>query len=64
MVRYLKNMQFLFLCYKRQETAATAVEYGLIIAFISTVIMVTVMAIGGHLEGFFNTIHEYISSVL
>ncbi|MCK5375063.1 MAG: Flp family type IVb pilin [Alphaproteobacteria bacterium] len=52
-----------FLCYGREENAATAIEYGMLIALIAIAVMVTVLAIGGKLEVFLNEIHTYISSV-
>ncbi len=59
MVCYLKKLGLRFL---RDESAATAVEYGLLIGFISVAIVITVFAIGEDIEGFFTVIHEYISS--
>ncbi len=52
------------LCCGRQETAATAIEYALLVAFIAVFIIGTVLAIGGSLEGFFQELNDLISSVL
>jgi Flp pilus assembly pilin Flp len=64
MTQYIKKLQFLLLRYLREKEAATAVEYGLIVGFISVMIMITVFAIGDQLNGFFDVIHNYLSSVL
>ena len=40
----------------RDESGATAIEYGLIAALISVVIITGLTAIGGHLNTMFNTI--------
>ncbi len=63
MARYLRNLWFCFLRYKREENAATMVEYGVLVAFISIFIMGTVLAIGDSMEGYYNIILDYILSV-
>jgi pilus assembly protein Flp/PilA len=40
----------------RDETGATAVEYGLLVGLIAVVIIVAVTALGSKLTGLFNTI--------
>jgi pilus assembly protein Flp/PilA len=40
----------------RDESGATAIEYGLIAAGISVVIIATVQALGANLSGTFNTV--------
>ncbi|MCK5384827.1 MAG: Flp family type IVb pilin [Alphaproteobacteria bacterium] len=63
MTRYLNRLRLQLLCYKRDETAATAIEYGLLVAFISIFIIGAVLAIGGSLDGFFIELESLISSV-
>lgn len=50
--------------YRQEESGATAVEYGLLIALISFTIMAVVFSIGEDLEGLFLTLKNYIASVL
>ena len=40
----------------RSERGATAVEYGMIVALIAAVIVVTVKTLGGHVDNAFNTV--------
>lgn len=60
---YLRKLWGQLLCYKRQETAATAIEYALLVAFIAVFIIGAVLSIGGSLEGFFEELEALISSV-
>lgn len=46
----------LFARFVRDESGATAIEYGLIAALISVVIITAVTAVGTNLQGTFNTI--------
>ncbi len=46
----------------RDESGATAIEYGLIAALISVVIIAAVTAVGSNLSGTFNTIASKLST--
>ena len=59
----LKKSGVLFLRYLRENTGATAIEYALLVAFISVFIIGAVLAIGGDLEAFYTTILDYLNSV-
>lgn len=50
-------MKNLFTRLWKDESAATAIEYGLIAMLISVAIIVAVTAVGGSLQGTFNTIN-------
>ncbi|MFP4385884.1 MAG: Flp family type IVb pilin [Alphaproteobacteria bacterium] len=60
----LKDVKSLVLRYGSEEKAATAIEYGLIIAAIAIVILLTVFAIGGDIFGFFTEIDGHINPEL
>lgn len=45
-----------FLNFLRDESGATAIEYGLIAALIAVVIITAVTAVGTNLSGTFNTV--------
>jgi len=45
-----------FLDFLRDDSGATAIEYGLIAALIAVVIITAVTAVGSNLSGTFNTI--------
>ncbi len=59
----LRELWLQLLCYRRQETAATAIEYALLVAFIAVFIIGAVLAIGGSLDSFFIELEALISSV-
>jgi len=63
MMHYLRKLWAWLLCYGCQETAATAIEYALLVAFIAVFIIGAVLAIGGSLEGFYEQLEALISSV-
>ena len=42
------------------ETGATAVEYGMMVALIAAVIVGTVLTLGGKVDAAFNTINSHI----
>ena len=46
---------------RRQETGATAVEYGIMVALIAVVLLVGVGAFGGQLSTFFNGLGTKLS---
>jgi pilus assembly protein Flp/PilA len=50
------QMKKLFLCFAKDDSAATAIEYGLIVAGISVAIIAVVNGIGSNLNAKFNTI--------
>lgn len=54
-------MQKLIKTYLKDESAATAIEYGLIIAGISIAILATVLLIGDNLDAYFVIIQGYLS---
>ena len=47
----------------REEEGATAVEYGIMVALIAVVIIVTVAAVGDQLEVVFNNVLGHISDL-
>ncbi len=47
----------------RNDEGATAVEYGLLVALIAAVIMVTVALIGGNLDRIFGLVNTKLTSV-
>ena len=47
--------------FSREETGATAVEYGLIVGLIAVVIIGAVALLGGTLSGFFTTINNKLT---
>ena len=49
-------MKTLFVCFVKDDSAATAIEYGLIAAGISVAIIAVVNGIGTNLNAKFNTI--------
>jgi pilus assembly protein Flp/PilA len=49
-------MQNIFTRFFQDESGATAIEYGLIAALISVVIITAVTLVGGNLETTFNTV--------
>jgi len=63
MINLLMRLYAQILRYPKEERASTAIEYGLIVAFIGIVIAGTIFAIGGDMAGLFGVISEYISSV-
>ena len=48
--------------FSREETGATAVEYGLIVGLIAVVIIAAVALLGGTLSGFFTTINNKLTT--
>ena len=46
----------------REETGATAVEYGLIVGLIAVVIIAAVALLGGTLSGFFTKINDKLTT--
>ncbi|MCV9992997.1 Flp family type IVb pilin [Paeniglutamicibacter sp. ZC-3] len=48
---------------RREEKGATAVEYGIMVALIAVVIIVAVTAIGGRLNGAFETVRDALKPV-
>ena len=48
---------------KGNDKGATAVEYGLLVALIAAVIMVTVALIGGNLDRIFGLVNTKLTSV-
>jgi pilus assembly protein Flp/PilA len=55
-------MNKLFSRFVRDESGATAIEYGLIAALIAVVIIGAVQTLGGTLEGVFETINTKLSA--
>lgn len=51
----------IFARFAQDESGATAIEYGLIAALISVVIIGAVAALGGSLTGVFNSIDDCLS---
>lgn len=45
---------------RREQTGATAVEYGLIVGLIAVVIIGAVFALGGHIKDWFDSINTAI----
>jgi pilus assembly protein Flp/PilA len=45
------------------ESGATAVEYGIMVALIAVVIIATVMALGGALDGIFASVETELQGV-
>lgn len=45
----------------KDESGATAIEYGLIVALIAVVIIAAVTAIGGTLENTFNNVNDSLA---
>ena len=54
-------MRKFFTRFLKDESAATAIEYGLIAALISVAIIVAVTALGGTLQGTFNTVNAALT---
>jgi pilus assembly protein Flp/PilA len=48
--------------FSREETGATAVEYGLIVGLIAVVIIGAVALLGGTLSGFFTNINNKLTT--
>ncbi len=55
-------MRHAFSCFMRDESGATAIEYGLIAAGISVAIIVTVNALGGQLNNVFTNVSTSLGS--
>jgi pilus assembly protein Flp/PilA len=55
------NVQRLIRQFLRDESGATAIEYGLIAALIAVVIIGAVAAVGTNLQGTFNNIANNVS---
>jgi pilus assembly protein Flp/PilA len=55
-------MNNLFSRFVRDESGATAIEYGLIAALISVVIIAAVKTLGGSLKGVFETINTDLTA--
>ena len=53
----------LFKNFLRNESGATAIEYGLIAGLISVVIIVAVSTLGGTLQEVFNTVNTQLQPV-
>ena len=51
-------MKTLIARFAKDESGATAIEYGLIAALIAVVIIVALQAVGSSLTGIFNTISD------
>ena len=47
----------------QDESGATAIEYGLIVALIAVVIITDVVTVGGHLNNAFTSVNTGLSSV-
>lgn len=56
MIKFLKN-------FRRDEEAATAIEYGLIAALIAIALIASLTAVGGSLSTIFTTVSTEIDSV-
>ena len=52
----MTNLKTLWTLIRRDEKGATAIEYGLIAAFVSVVIIGAVTLLGGKLQAIFNNI--------
>ena len=55
-------MKTLFARFAKDESGATAIEYGLIAALIAVVIIVAVTNVGTSLQGIFNTVDTKLKS--
>lgn len=60
MKKYLTNLWIL--CTMKKEKGQAMVEYGLIIALVAIVVIVAIAALGGNLQGIFNSIAGKLSS--
>ena len=47
---------------RREETGATAVEYGLIVGLIAVVIIAAVILLGTNLKGMFDTVNTKLTT--
>ena len=56
MIKFLKN-------FRRDEEAATAIEYGLIAALIAIALIASLTAVGGSLSAIFSTVASEIDTV-
>lgn len=56
-------MKNVFTRFVKDESGATAIEYGLIAAGIAVVIIIAVQTLGGTLNGVFETINNRISGI-
>lgn len=54
----LTNLKAVAGAFRRDETGATAIEYGLIAAFVSIAIVATLKLLGPRLDGIFTTIYN------
>ena len=55
MIKFLKN-------FRRDEEAATAIEYGLIAALIAIALIASLTAVGGSLSAIFSTVSGKVST--
>jgi pilus assembly protein Flp/PilA len=55
-------MRLLFNCFLRDESAATAIEYGLIAAGISVAIIAVVNQLGSQLKTTFSTVSQSLAN--
>jgi pilus assembly protein Flp/PilA len=58
MLKLFVTLQAWFATKADEERGATAVEYGLMVALIAVAIIVTVTALGGRLNGTFQTVRD------
>ena len=49
---------------RREETGATAVEYGIMVAGIAIAVIVAVFALGGQLNGMFQDVSDKIDGIV
>ena len=58
----MKNMTLGIKNFTRDESGASAVEYGILVALIAVAILITVYAVGQKLENAFNRIYQCLNN--
>jgi pilus assembly protein Flp/PilA len=63
MTNLLITLQAFFSPRRDNERGVTAVEYGLMVAFIAGAIIAGAQALGGNLDGLFQSAADYIATI-
>lgn len=58
----MKNLALGIECFARDESGASAVEYGILVALITVAVLITVFAVGQQLEAAFNRIRRCLNN--
>lgn len=58
----MKNLALGIKCFARDESGASVVEYGILVALITVAVLITVLAVGQKMEEVFNRIQQCLNN--